>query len=90
MHIANIVYERGLINMTFNKWFEKQSRLVQIILLLIPIVNWIVEILVRLSALLSKPNLVNILGFIFGLIIPVFGWLDLVWCLLFKHLVLCD
>ena len=29
------------------KWFEKQSRLVQIILLLIPVVNWVVEILVR-------------------------------------------
>ena len=28
-------------------WFNKQSRLVQIILLLIPIVNWVVEILVR-------------------------------------------
>lgn len=26
------------------KWFEKQSRLVQILLLLIPFVNWIVEI----------------------------------------------
>ncbi len=76
--------------MSFNKWFDKQSRLVQIILLLIPFVNWIVEILVRLSALLTKASLVNILGFIFGLIIPIFGWLDLVWCLLFKHLVLCE
>ena len=28
-------------------WFNKQSRLVQIILLLIPGVNWITEILVR-------------------------------------------
>lgn len=76
--------------MAFNKWFEKQSRLVQLILLLIPFVNWIVEILVRISALLTKPNLTNILGFIFGLIIPIFGWLDLIWVLLFKHLVLCD
>ncbi|MFA6830053.1 MAG: hypothetical protein WCR67_05070 [Bacilli bacterium] len=70
------------------KWFNSQSRLIQIILLLIPLVNWIVEIYVRLTALLSKPNLEHILGFIFGLIIPVFGWLDLVWCLLFKHMIL--
>ncbi len=76
--------------MTFNKWFEKQSRLIQFILLLIPFVSWIVEILVRLSALLAKPNLVNVLGLIFGLIIPIFGLLDLIWVLLFKHLILCD
>ena len=31
------------------KWFEKQSRLVQLILLFIPFVNWIVEIGVRWS-----------------------------------------
>ena len=29
------------------KWFEKQSRLVQLSLLLIPGVNWVVEVLVR-------------------------------------------
>lgn len=28
-------------------WFNKQSRLVQILLLLIPGVNWVVEILIR-------------------------------------------
>lgn len=76
--------------MSFNKWFEKQNRLIQLILLLIPFVNWVVEILVRLSALLTKPNLKNVLGLIFGLIIPIFGWLDLLWVLLFKHLILCD
>ena len=36
------------------KWFNSQSRLVQIILLLIPGVNWIVEIIVRWSAFLHK------------------------------------
>ena len=71
------------------KKFQKLPRLVQFLLLLIPGVNWIVEIVVRCSALLAKPDLRNILGFIFGLIIPVFGWLDLLWVLLFKHMVLC-
>lgn len=71
------------------KKFQQLPRLVQFLLLLIPFVNWITEIVVRLSALLAKPDVRNILGFIFGLIIPVFGWLDLIWVLLFKHLVLC-
>ena len=71
------------------KWFNSQSRLVQIILLLIPFVNWIVEIYVRVTAVIEKPTTENILGVIFGLIIPVFGWLDLLWVLLFNHLLLC-
>ncbi len=70
-------------------WFNKQSRLIQIILLLIPGISWIVEIFVRLTAVLEKPTTENILGLIFGVIIPVFGWLDLIWVLLFNHLLLC-
>jgi len=70
------------------KWFNSQSRLVQLILLLIPVVNWIVEIYVRVTAVLEKPNLGNLLGLIFGIIIPIFGWIDLVWVLLFNHLLL--
>ncbi|MBE6133684.1 MAG: hypothetical protein E7178_03320 [Erysipelotrichaceae bacterium] len=71
------------------KWFNSQSRLVQLILLLIPFVNWIVEIFVRVTAVVEKPSTENILGVIFGLIIPVFGWIDLIWVLLFNHLCLC-
>ncbi len=76
--------------MNFDKWFNEQSRLIQIILLLIPVVGWIVEILVRLSALLKKASGINIIGLIFGIIIPIFSWIDLVWCLLFKHLIFQD
>ena len=69
-------------------WFNKQSRLVQIILLLIPVVNWFVEILVRWSAFLKTKSLVTLLIAVlvtfFGL---AFGWIDLIWCLLFKHLI---
>lgn len=71
-------------------WFNKKSRLIQILLLLIPFVNWVTEIVVRVTGMLEKPTLTNILGFIlvlfFGL--PV-GWLDLIWVLLFNHLILC-
>lgn len=70
------------------KWFNSQSRLVQIILLLIPGVNWVVEILVRWSAFLETKKLyqlvVAILVTFLGL---AFGWIDLVWILLFKHLI---
>lgn len=73
------------------KWFEKQSRLVQILLLFIPVVNWCVEVLVRWSHALRKGSLVKYLIAIivtfFGLFI---GWLDMIWCLLFKRLILCD
>lgn len=70
-------------------WFNKQSRLVQIILLLIPGVNWITEILVRWSTYLKKGGtvrlIISIIVTIFGV---VFGWIDLVWVLLFKKLLL--
>ena len=75
--------------MTFDRWFNKQSRLVQILLLLIPVVNWIVEILVRFSLALRTKNLVHILVAILILIIGLpFGWLDLVRVLLFNHMLL--
>lgn len=71
------------------KWFNSQSRLIQIILLLIPGVNWIVEIIVRWDlALNHKGNILNLIIAILTLIGGAFlGWVDLIWCLLFKHLV---
>ncbi len=72
-------------------WFNRQSRLVQIILLLIPVVNWFVEIIVRWSAFLKTKSLltlvVAVLVTFFGL---AFGWIDLIWCLLFKHLIFAN
>ncbi len=70
-------------------WFNKQSRLVQIILLLIPFVNWVVEVFVRVTAVLEKPTVENILGAILSLFGLILGWVDLVWVLLFNHLFLC-
>lgn len=72
-------------------WFNKQSRLVQIILLLIPVVNWVVEIYVRVTAVMRKATLGNILGLILGVLLGfAFGWVDLVWVLLFNHLILAN
>ena len=74
------------------KWFEKQSRLVQIILLAIPGVNWFVEATVRWSHALRKDDTIKyviavIVTLPLGLIV---GWLDMLWCLLFNRLILCD
>ncbi|MBQ8142888.1 MAG: hypothetical protein IJ194_07015 [Bacilli bacterium] len=71
------------------KTFNSLPRLVQFLLLLIPGVNWITEIIVRITAVIEKPSLGNILGLIIAIIVGfAFGWVDLVWVLLFKHLIL--
>ena len=70
------------------KWFYKQNKLVQLILLLIPGVNWVVEICVRWSAFSSRPRLFTLI-FAILVTIPtgiVLGWVDLIWILLFNHL----
>lgn len=45
---------------SIESWFESQSRIVQIILLLIPGVNWVTEALVRWSHALRTKSLLNI------------------------------
>ena len=71
-------------------WFNKLPRLVQIILLLIPGVNWVVEIIVRWSTWLKKGGVLRLVICII-VTIPsgiIVGWLDMIWCLLFKKTVL--
>ena len=73
------------------KWFEKLPRILQVILLLIPGVNWVIEVLVRWNHAVRKKSLfkylIAIIVTVFGL---VFGWVDVVWCLLFKHMIFCN
>ena len=72
----------------FAKWFYKQSLLIQLILLLIPGVNWVVEICIRWSAWLKTKNLITLVVALL-VTIPsgiVIGWIDLVWLILFGHL----
>lgn len=74
--------------MSIARGFNKLPRLVQIILLLIPVVNWITEIVVRWSAFLTTKSLLTLL---FAILVTfaglAFGWVDLIWVLLFKHLI---
>ena len=75
--------------MTFDKWFNKQSKLVQLLLLLIPGVNWITELLVRWSVALRTKSLLHIVVAVLVTFAGLaFGWLDLIWVLLFGHLIL--
>ena len=76
--------------MSFVSGFKGLPRLVQIILLLIPFVNWVTEIVVRCSAALHGKALKQIIVLIFA-ILPtgvLLGWIDLFSCLLQKKLIL--
>ena len=79
--------------MNVDKWFNSQSRLVQVIIFILPIVGWVVEILVRLSALLRKQSTTNILGFVLYLVVGGF-WIpvliDLVYLILKGKLILTE
>lgn len=57
--------------MEFDTWFYNQKKILQIILLLLPLVGWIVEILIRLSVMLRDEKFLNI-G-LFGIVL-LFGW----------------
>lgn len=70
-----------------DKWFHSQSKLVQILLLLIPVINWIMELGVRWSAWLKKGGVLRLIICI--LCIPggiIVGWIDMIWILLFNKL----
>ncbi|MBR2444276.1 MAG: hypothetical protein IKB27_02620 [Clostridia bacterium] len=68
-------------------WFNKLPRLVQIIMLLIPGVNWVTELVVRWSSFAKRGGLfrffVCLFVTVFGL---VAGWIDVIWVLFTKHL----
>ena len=59
--------------MNFDKWFYEQSMLVKAILLLIPGVNWVVELLIRLSVMLRTKSTLHIIVFIVFVLIG-WGW----------------
>lgn len=71
-----------------DKWFNNLPRLVQIILLLIPVCNWVMEIGVRWGAFVHKGGLIRLIIALVVTIGGIFvGWLDMIWCLLFHHMI---
>lgn len=79
--------------MQFDKWFNQQERLVQIILLLIPVVGWIVELLVRLSVALRTKSTLHAIVFVLFVVVG-WGWIlnvaDLIYLLMNGHLYLAE
>ena len=71
-----------------NSEFKKLPRLVQILLILIPGIGWITEIVVRLSAFLNGKATNQIIALVLAIFIPIFSWIDLIWVILFKKLIL--
>ena len=79
--------------MTFDKWFNSQSLLLKAILLLIPVVNWVVELLIRLSVMLRTKSVLHIVVFIVFLCVG-WGWflgvIDFIYMLLTGHLIFAE
>ncbi len=79
--------------MQFDKWFNEQSTLLKVILLLIPFVGWIVEVLVRLSVMLRTKSIVHIIVFAVFVFVG-WGWflgvIDLIYLCVKGHLILAD
>lgn len=79
--------------MQFDKWFNSQSTLLKVILLILPLVGWVVEVLVRLSVMLRTKSLVHIVVFVLFLLVG-WGWflgvIDLIYLVLKGHLILAD
>ena len=74
------------------KKFFGLPRLVQILILLIPLVNWVVELIIRWSAVIEKPSIKHI---VVAILFTIFGWgyvlriVDILWVLFTKHFFLC-
>ena len=77
----------------FYKWFNKQSVLLKVILLVIPFVGWVVELLVRGTRMLDKKDVVSIVVFILFVVVG-WGWvlevIDLIYMVFTGHLILAD
>ncbi len=79
--------------MQFDKWFNKQSTLLKVILLLLPVVGWVTEVLVRLSIMLRTKSIVHIVVFLVFILVG-WGWflgvIDLIYLCLKGHLILAE
>ena len=56
--------------MNFDFWYQEKTLVVRIILIIIPFIGWIIELLVRISALIRCRSSKNILGLV---IFAIFG-----------------
>ena len=79
--------------MAFDKWFNSQSVLLKAILLLIPGVNWVMELLIRLSVMLRTKSVLHIVVFIVFLCVG-WGWflgvIDFIYMFVTGHLIFAE
>lgn len=79
--------------MNFDKWFNSQSVLIKAILLLLPVVGWICELLIRGCVALRTKTIVHIAVFVLFVVVG-WGWflgvIDFIYMLLKGHLILAD
>ena len=79
--------------MQFDKWFNSQTTLIKAILLLLPIVGWVCEVLVRLSVMLKTKSVEHIVVFVLFVVVG-WGWflglIDFIYLLLKGHLILAE
>lgn len=57
--------------MNVDKWYEEQSLVLKIILIVLPFVGWIMEILIRVSAYTRKQNNMDL---VLLLLFILLGW----------------
>lgn len=53
------------------EWFDKQSKVLRFVLLILPFVGWVFELIVRWSEVIKKADVLNI---VVALIYTFFGW----------------
>lgn len=72
------------------KWFYSQNRLLQCIVLILPVIGWIFELIIRWSSFLETKSLWNL---IWAILFTFVGWgvvleiLDIIWLCLVGHLI---
>lgn len=75
-----------------DKWFKGLSKLYKVILMIIPLVNYVIEIYTRICAFIRKNSTLNLLGIVlfvvpWGLFI---SYIDFIWILIFDEQILID
>ena len=60
------------------RWFYSIDRLSQMILLIIPVIGWIIEILVRIFAVARKQSTMNVIGLVVFIIFGGFIVLNII------------
>ena len=53
------------------EWFNKQNNIVKFILLILPLVGWICEVIIRWSIVINKGGVLNI---VLALVYTFVGW----------------